>query len=187
MNDTNPEQNISEKRKFQFEEGILIFLLFMSLIGIGITHFSPSDGYWYWLAMIVVFAISAILLGWVRCKQHGGDIKKLLLEQFFHWGSSMLVVGAMFTLLHSEHLTSDNTGMIILLLLSLATFLDGQRVGWRFSVVGLFLGISAIIVSHFKQFIWIEILLAIFLVAMTLLWENWRSKYLLENSHSEQE
>ncbi len=183
MNDANSEnQLISEKRKFQLEEGILIFLLILSLVGIGITNFSPSDGYWYWIAMILVFAVSAIIIGWFQSKQKERSFKKLLLEQFFHWGSCMLVVGAMFTLLHSQHLSSDNAGLIILLLLSLATFLDGQRVGWRFSVVGLFLGVSAIIASHFAQFMWIEILLAIFLVAVTILWEAWWNRRLVKKS-----
>lgn len=174
MSDTNSNnQSISEKRKFQLEEGILIFLLLLSLIGIGITSFSPAEGYWYWIAMIFVFAVSAVVIGWFQSKRKERNFKKLLLEQFFHWGSCMLVVGAMFTLLHSQHLGTNNTGLIILLLLSLATFLDGQRVGWRFSVVGLFLGVSAIIASHFEQFMWIEILLAIFLVAITIMWETW--------------
>lgn len=174
MNDENSEEQlISEKRKFQLEEGILIFLLILSLAGIGITHFSPSDGYWYWMAMILVFAVSALIIGFFQAKQKERNFKKLLLEQFFHWGSCMLVVGAMFTLLNSGHLSPDAAGLVILLLLSLATVLDGQRVGWRFSVVGLFLGISAIIASHFEHFMWIEVLLAGTLVAVTILWEIW--------------
>lgn len=179
MNTTNSEHEIiSEKRKFQVEEGILIFLLFLSLLGIAITHFSPPDGYWYWIIMIFVFAFCAIVIGWLQSKQKEIGFKKLLYEQAFHWGGCMLVVGAMFTLLHSDHLTSDNTGLIILLILSLGTFLDGQRVGWRFSLVGLFLGVSAIIVSHFNHFMWLEIVLAILIVYGTVMWEIKWHKYL---------
>lgn len=179
MNTTNSDEGImSKKIKFQVEEGILIFLLLLSLLGIGITHFSPADGYWYWIIMIIVFAIFAIAIGWLQSKQNEISFKNLLYEQAFHWGSCMLVVGAMFTLLHSDHLTSHNTGLIILLILSLATFLDGQRVGWRFSLVGLFLGISAILVSHFKHFMWMEAALVILIVYGTVMWESRWHKYL---------
>ena len=47
---------ISEKRKFQVEEGILIFLLILSLTGIAITDFSPDDGYGYWIIMVFVYS-----------------------------------------------------------------------------------------------------------------------------------
>ena len=185
MNTNSNEGMISEKRKFQIEEGILIFLLLLSLIGIGITHFSPADGYWYWIIMIFVFAIFAIAIGWLQSKQKDISFNKLLFEQAFHWGSCMLVVGAMFTLLHSDHLTSHNTGLIILLILSLATFLDGQRVGWRFSLVGLFLGISSIIVSHFNHFMWLEIVLVILIVYGTIMWESKWHKYLEQKEEQE--
>ncbi|MCF6202298.1 MAG: hypothetical protein L3J59_01310 [Methylococcaceae bacterium] len=40
--------------------------------------------------------------------------------------------------------------LVILLLLSLATMLDGLRIGWCFSQVGLYLGISSVI----RCFLW---------------------------------
>ena len=64
----------------------------------------------------------------------------------------------------------------MLLILSLATFLDGQRVGWRFSLIGFFLGISAIISAHMSNPMLIEIPLAIAIVASTFMWEEWFDK-----------
>ncbi len=177
MSSNDPDLNIiSDKRKIQLEEAILIFLLFLSLVGVGISHYSPPDGYWYWILMIFVFGLFSILIGWLQSKQTDTDVKKLLFEQTFHWGSCMLVVAALFTLLHSDHITSDSTGLIMLLILSLATFLDGQRVGWRFSLIGFFLGISAIISSHMDNPMLLEILLAIAIVASTLMWDEWIKK-----------
>jgi cobalamin synthase len=177
MSTDDPNLNfISTKRKFQLEEGILIFLLFLSLVGVGISHYSPPDGYGYWIAMIFVFGLFSILIGWLQSKQTDADVRKLLIEQSFHWGSCMLVVAALFTLLHTDHITSDSTGLIMLLILSLATFLDGQRVGWRFSLIGFFLGISAVISAHMSNPMLIEILLAIAIVASTLMWDEWFAK-----------
>ncbi|MGR9072320.1 MAG: hypothetical protein ACU833_04555 [Gammaproteobacteria bacterium] len=176
------ESTLSEKRKFQLEEGILIVLLILSLVGIGITDFSPAESYWYWIIMIFVFGLFAILLGWLESKKQARNFKKLFLEQSLHWGSSMLIVGGVFLLLHSGKLDSENSGLVILLILALATILDGLRVGWRFSMTGLFLGISAVIAGHFEQSMWIHLLLAIVIVLFTILVEYLRNKRALKRS-----
>lgn len=167
---------VSEKRRFQLEEGILVLMLALSVIGIVVTDFSPDDGYWYWIAMIGVNCVAAVLIGWMQSKRHFRDFKKLLLEQLFHWGSSMLAVGAAFSLLHIGQLHAQSTSRVILLILALATFLDGLRVGWRFSMNGLFLGISAVVISYVQRYMWVEILLALAIVAFTFLVEHWRER-----------
>lgn len=155
---------ITEKRKFQFEEGVLIFLLILSLVGIGVTNFSPADGYWYWMAAIVVFCLAAILIGWIQSKHHFRDFKRLLLEQLFHWASSMLIVGAAFLLLNAGQLTMVNTGLVIMIILALATILDGLRVGWRFSMNGVFLGTSAVLSAYMVNPMWIQVVVALGIV-----------------------
>jgi hypothetical protein len=167
---------ISEKRKFQFEEAVLILLLILSLVGNGISNFSPADGYWYWMAMIVVFCLAAILIGWLQSKHHFRDFKKLFMEQLFHWGVSMVAVGEAFFLLHAGQLTMVNTALVIMLILSLATILDGLRVGWRFSMNGVFLGASAMISAYVLSPMWIEVPLALGIVALTVLVEYWRER-----------
>lgn len=163
---------ITPKRKFQIEEGILILLLILSLGGIFITDFSPVDGYGYWIMMVFVFAIFAIIIGWVQSKHRSDDFTTILREQTIHWASSLLVVGGAF-LVQKEDRTA---GLVILLILSLATVLDGLRVGWRFSLVGLFLGCSAVIANYTEHFFWIELAVAILIVATTILWEIWIEK-----------
>ena len=178
------EQFISEKRKFQIEEAILILLLILSLAGIGITDFSPDDGYGYWLLMVLVFGLFAILIAWLQSKQHDVvDFAEILKEQFMHWSTSLLVVGGAFLLQKSGQLNKISASLVILLILSLATILDGIRIGWRFSLVGLFLGISAVVVAYYENFMWIEILIAITIVAATISWEIWMNKRAQHEAH----
>lgn len=178
MNNEEPQINaIIARLKLQLDEWIFILLLLLSLGGVGITKFSPSEGYRYWIVMIFVFAIFAIITGWLEKKKQEESFKALFLEQCFHWGGCLLVVGAMFTLTHSEHLDPTNTDLIFLLLLSLATFLDGQRVGWRFCLLGVFLGGSAVIISHVDNYMWVETLLAIAIGAGSFAGEHWYNKF----------
>ena len=166
---TTPTKTGRGKARYWLEELILIVLLILSLLGIGITEASPADGFWYWMVMILVFALCAIIIGFFQPKR---EVKDLLLLQFLHWGGSMLAVAALFSIVHSERMREDNGGLVILLILALATFLDGIRIGWRFSMVGLFLGATAVIVAHFEQFMLISLLLAIIIVAFTIYWEK---------------
>ncbi len=164
------------KSRFQIEEAILILLLILSLVGIGITDYSPADGYGYWLIMVVVFAVFAILIGWLQSKHRAEDFKLILREQSLHWSTSMLVVGGVFLIHQPGRIAEDDAGLVILLILSLATMLDGLRVGWRFSLVGLFLWISAIIAAYTQHFLWIELMIAILIVLGTIFFEYWLEK-----------
>ncbi len=176
-------QLINDQRKFQIEEAILILLLILSLVGNGITDFSPDDGYTYWLIMVVVFGLFAILIAWLQSKKHDVvDFTAILKEQFMHWSASLLIVGGTFLLQKSGQLSEVSASLVILLILSLATILDGIRIGWHFSLVGLFLGISAIVIAYSESFMWINALIAIVIVAATISWEAWITK---RNSQNE--
>ncbi|MGR9052155.1 MAG: hypothetical protein ACU84J_05860, partial [Gammaproteobacteria bacterium] len=71
---------------------------------------------------------------------------------------------------------SASAGVMISLILSLSTILDGIRVGWRFSLVGFYLGISAVLSAFYQNSIWIEILLAVIIIAGTIVWEIWQHR-----------
>ncbi len=167
---------ITEKRRFHIEEAILVLLLILSLVGIGIMDFSPADGYGYWLILVAVFCLFAMLIGWLQSKHRSDDFKLILREQLIHWTSSLLVVGGAFLIHQSGRIAEEDAGLIILLILSLSTILDGLRVGWRFSLVGLFLGVAAVVSVYTSHFLWIELGIAVLIVAATVLWELWIEK-----------
>lgn len=173
---TSDDTLINAKRRFHIEEAILVLLLILSLVGIGITDFSPADGFGYWLIMVLVFAFFSIMIGWLQSKHRAEDFKIILREQSIHWFMSLLVVGGAFLVQAFGPIGPEDAGLVILLILSLATMLDGLRVGWRFSLVGLFLGVSAVIAAYTEHFLWIEILIAVAIVSGTILWEIWMEK-----------
>ncbi|MDD5322855.1 MAG: hypothetical protein PHD43_20035 [Methylococcales bacterium] len=170
------DTEITAKRRFYVEEAILILLLVLSLIGVRITDYSPVDGYGYWMIMVFVFALFAITIAWLQSKHRITDFKKILREQSIHWLTSLLMVEGIFSLQRSEHLTQANAGIVIMMILAQSTILDGLRVGWRFSLVGIFLGASAIIAANTQHFFWIELIIAIFIVIVTILIEFWLEK-----------
>jgi hypothetical protein len=170
------DTEFTAKRRFYIEEAILILLLILALIGVRITDYSPVDGYGYWMIMVFVFALFAIIIGWIQSRHRITDFKKILREQSIHWFTSLLVVEGVFSLQKSEHLSQADAGIVIMMILAQSTILDGLRVGWRFSLVGIFLGVSAIIAANTHHFFWIELIIAILIVAVTILIEVWQER-----------
>jgi hypothetical protein len=160
---------ISARRKRQIEAIILILLLILSLGGIFINDYAPSDGFGYWVMMVFIFAFFSIIMGWLQAQQQNEDFGPILRDQALHWLFSLLVVGGASIVLKPE----NNSGLIILLILSLAVVLDGMRVGWRFSVVGIFLGISAVIPTYTQHFFWVELVIVAAIVILTIIRSFW--------------
>lgn len=46
------------------------------------------------------------------------------------------------------------------------------------SLLGLFLGFSAVIPTYTEQFFWIELVIAVVIVVLTLIWEIWSTRKL---------
>lgn len=170
------EYSIIEKRSFHIENGILVLLLFLSITGVAIMDFSIEDGYGYWILMVFVFAFFAILTAWLQSKYQEYEFSDIVKEQSLHWLISLLVVGGAFLLQKSGQLSAQTASLVILLLLSLSTMLDGLRIGWRFSLVGLYLGTSSVIRAFYEPFIWIDGIIAIIIIVIAFLSENWSNK-----------
>jgi hypothetical protein len=164
------------KKRFQIDEGILILLLILSLTGVIIIDFDPIDGFAYWMIMSFVFAACAIFLGWLQSKNRAQNFKIILREQSLHWMMSSIVVVCAFLVEKSDRIHPEDAGLVILLILSLACMIDGLRVGWRFSLVGLYLGISAVFAAFLEHFLWIEILIASFVVMISYVGQIWLDK-----------
>lgn len=143
--------------------GLYIFMLIWSVIGLFFTHLDPRYSVLFWEATTIVFGIIAI----GRALAEGGPRRwRLALKQVAHWGAFL---GAML-LLHARQVTevlNDNAlAIVMLLLLALATFLDGLYVDWRFCVVGVLLGLGVLVVAMLTNAALVLILLGVAALAV---------------------
>ncbi|MDP1667313.1 MAG: hypothetical protein Q8L79_19580 [Methylobacter sp.] len=168
-NDMQDEQSSPHRRHFSIEETVFILLVILSLLGIVITDFSRHDGYGYWMIMVVVFGTLAIFVSWLQAKTSDNDFGKIVKEQGQHWFHTLIVVGAASLIVKSE----ISASLVILLILSLATMLDGMRIGWQFTLLGFFLLTCAIIVAYVEQFVLACFGLAVLVVIGTFVWGFW--------------
>ena len=109
------------KKLFGFYEIISIILIILSLIGIGITDYSPASSHIYWLVMVPVFAAACLIIEWEHVRGKGQQWLSILRTQIMLWVGLLLAVQMVYLLLHAGRLDYENTGLIILLLLALTT------------------------------------------------------------------
>ena len=149
-------------------EVIFVTLMVLSLIGVGITDFSPAHSYWYWFAMAPIFAISCLIIEWTHARSEGKSWMSILRTQLFTWLGLLVAVQVVFLLLRAGRLTYESTGLVILLLLALTTFIVGISLGYQLCFLGGFLGLTLLMVAYLEQYIWVVMFLAILGLGVTL-------------------
>lgn len=166
------------KNKHLVEEIVLFIILILSLIGIAITDISPLESHRYWSLLIFLFAFASIALGWSSEGFNGKTVKELIVRQSIHWVATLFAVSGIYILLHTGRLTYESTGLVIEIILGLSLFLDGLNLGWRYSLVGILVGITAIIAAYVEEFIWIVYIAALGLAVIAHYWQKHRYKKL---------
>lgn len=181
--DSGNETPPASGHPFGLEQGIFILLVILALLGIVVTDFSPHDGYGYWLFMVFIFGLLSIFVSWLQAKNTDNDFGEIVKDQGLHWLHTLIVVGAASLLNKSGQLSEISAILVILLILALATMLDGVRIGWQFSLLGFYLAACSLIVAFFEQFILINTALAVVIIVGTFIWEYWFHKTATENDN----
>ena len=156
------------------EEVILIIMVIFCLVGIAVTDFSPQDAFMDWMAMIFVFGFAAMIAGWHNARRHydpngeGNEVKELFKMQSLHWLGSLVAVLCLFSFVEAGHMTQEATGLMVLLILALTTFLDGIRIGWRFSLTGMYLAVAVVAANLLESFMPWLFALAVLIIAISV-------------------
>ena len=149
-------------------EIIFVILVVLSLVGVGITDFSPARSYWYWFAMAPIFACACLILEWTRFRSEGKSWMGTLRTQLLTWFGLLVAVQLVFLLLRAGRLTFESTGLVILLLLALTTFIVGINLDYQLCLLGGFLGLTLLVVAYLEQYVWVVLFAAIVVVAAAL-------------------
>ncbi len=170
------EASVSRHRSARFSvEGItLTGTLILSMLSISITDYSPLQSYRYWGVMTLVLAVAGIILGWSRAKRLGLPVRVMLFTQLVHWCSTGVVIAGVFLLLRAGRLNYESTGLVLLLMLGLATFLDGYRVSWHFSLIGLLMFATGIVAAYVEEYLWVLLIIATGAAVVIIFWEKLR-------------
>lgn len=158
--------------RFHLEGIALAAALTSALLGIGITDYSPLQSYRYWIVMMLILALTGMAIGWSRARRLGLPVLKAVRGQLIHWIATWVAVGGILLLLKAGRLNYEGTGLVLLVMLGLATFLDGYRINWHFGLVGLLIFVSGIVAAFIEEYLWVLLVISTGIALLVFFWER---------------
>lgn len=150
----------------RYDGFIFAILLFLSVLGVAITDAFETMSHWYWTAMVLVFFGACLYLEWQTSQESGVPTKTIIIKQIQHWLGLLVGICLTFFLREIGSLDNQTTGLILLLLLALTTFLAGVTMGWLFRLLGIFLAISLILVAYTEHYLGFIIGISVFMLIL---------------------
>ena len=184
----NEQNNIEEtletserfKSKYSIERILLAVVFILAMFGVGVTDYAPLQSLNYWGVMTVILAISGLIMGWSKARHLGKPVLQTLRVQIIHWLATGVAVIGIFLLLKAGRLNYEGTGLVLLIVLGLATFLDGYRLNAFFSFVGILIFILAIAAAYIEEYLWVLLIVMFILGAAGFIWERYKFKKMAE-------
>ncbi len=141
------------------DEITLLVLIICSYIGVAYTDISPVRSQHYWYLMVPVFFIASLTTEWKHVHAGKYPWKNVIWNQLLQWLAVMAAIKMVFVIQQIGRLNNETTGLILLLLFAVTTFIAGIRMGWLFRLAGIFLAASLLILAYLERYLWLLLLL----------------------------
>lgn len=167
------------KHVMKIDALLFVGIVFVSLLGVGITDYQGQSAHSYWRYMLILMALSTTLWGVWRTRRLGlAESSKLLFQQIILWGAALAAMGVIYLLLGTGRLNFETTGLLVLLVLAFATFIDGMLVSWKLYVVSGLLLLTLLLATYVEAFLWMIVIVAVVVVALVLIFVVWKLRSL---------
>ncbi len=162
--DTHSKHKGSILRHHLVDEITLFILLGCTSIGIAYTDISPTRSHHYWLIMVPVFFLASLATEWQHVQAGKYPWKTVLWNHTLQWLAVLAAVQMVFSIQQTGRLNNEATGLILLLLFALVTFITGIRMGWLFRLAGIFLAVSLLLLAYLERYLWLLMIIGILIL-----------------------
>ena len=119
---------------------VFVGIMLLALLGVGITDYRGTSAHGYWRYLLILMALITTLWGIWRSRRLGlAHGSRILFQQLVLWSGALIATAVVYLLLGTGRLNYETTGLLTLLLLAFATFVDGMLVSWKLYVVSALL------------------------------------------------
>lgn len=143
---------ISHPWKARFVVGIIMLVL--AFLGMVLTDTRITGGIDYWTWVVPVYAILALWLSWYVKRQNKVLSPVTLVHELLHWTGLILSIFLVSYLVHLGTISRFVAGIFNLTLLALAVFIAGAYLDRMFLLIGLILGIFALLTALLVQYMY---------------------------------
>src|ERR1700730_10669603 len=108
----------------------------------------PLVGYWQFLAVSV--GLVCVTTGWLHIHDPKARLR-MVWTQALHWIAFLVAMNIVLLANVQLTLTATSTGLTLLMLLALGTFVAGVHVSWQICVLGLIMGLLVPAIAWLTQ------------------------------------
>ena len=158
----------SRATKFLWQQLPYIVALLLAIAGVAYTNVShqPLTGYWEFLALAI--GVVCVVTKWPETEGRESQIR-LVWTQALHWIAVLVTMNIMLVSGVQQMLPTPATGLVLLTLLALGTFLAGvSLLSLQIAFLGLAMGAAVPAISWLKQSILFFLLGAVLLISLAI-------------------
>lgn len=156
MNNSNLAQGAVARRRPSGKENFLLrklpyaIVLALTVLGVAYTAMwhQPLVGYWEFVALVT--GIVCVSSGWPVVEDKQARVR-LMWTQGIHWAAILIAMNIVLLPDVQRMLTAPATGLALLLLLALGTFLAGIHVSVHICMLGLVMALLVPAIAWLKQ------------------------------------
>ena len=156
--------------------GVVLILI---LVGVAYTSFSKTPIVPYWEFLAPVIGVACVFNGWRHAHDKEARVR-LILTQALHWLAFLAAMNLILLPTVQNMLNSNATGLAILLLLALGTFVAGVHIfSWEICLLGVVMALCVPTIAWFEESALILLLGAIALLGIGgMFWWIFRNRRL---------
>jgi hypothetical protein len=146
-------------------------VLVLTLIGVGYTSFTKRPTIAYWEFLVPVTGVLCIWSGWRSAREKKEELR-LIWTQVAHWLAFFAAMNLLLLPSVQDMVNADATGLAILLLLALGTFVAGVHIpAWQVCILGVVMALFVPAIAWIEEAALIVLLALIVLIgAGTMFW-----------------
>jgi hypothetical protein len=127
-----------------------LVVLVLAIFGVIYTSMSGRPLYGYWEFLGFVIGLACIAIGWRQAADRTAQ-KQVVITQSLHWLAFLIAMGILLLPSVNTFLSGPATGLALMLLLALGTFVAGVHVSSDIAVLGIVLALTVPAMAWLKQ------------------------------------
>ncbi|WP_400768684.1 hypothetical protein [Methylosinus sporium] len=127
-----------------------LIVLGLAIFGVAYTSLAQQPLYGYWEFLGVAIGVACVAIGWRQAPDRQARFI-LARTQALHWAAFLVAMNIVLWPSVNSFLNAPATGLALLLLLALGTFVAGIQVSFDIAVLGLAMAVAVPAIAWFKQ------------------------------------
>lgn len=167
------------RRLFRLKDIGFYLMIVLAWIGAGYTTTDAQGSRWYWQGLIPIFGLICIVTQWHHVAPTPKNRLLLIVRQLLHWGVVLSMLQLVFVASSQsfmDALDDRQASFLLMLTVTLSTFLAGIYFDWRLCVVAVFLGASALFMVIVQNIAPALVLVGLVVIVAYFVWDWWYTR-----------